>query len=84
MARWNIRYGKYWMVQWCFNGWVSLGVHIDFNCRTAEKTKERYGPYVDFHVGPAIFSLGLRPYYSTVMAANLVGRGGAITDGDTR
>lgn len=81
MSRWNIKHGKYWMVQWCFNGWVSFGIHIDFKHRIASQTNEGYGPYIDLHLGPAIFSFGYRPYYSSVISANCVGRGGAITDG---
>ena len=80
MARWNIRYGKYWMVQWCFGGWLSFGFHIDFTRRIASTTGEAYGPYIDLHIGPAIFSFGYRPYYSTAISANNIGRGGEVID----
>ena len=84
MSRWNIKHGKWWMIQWAFDSWISLGIHIDFKHRIASVTGEGYGPYIDFHIGFIIVSLGNKPYYSSVISANCIGRGGAITDGDSQ
>ena len=71
MARQHIHHGSWWMVQWSFDWWFSLGLHIDFRVR------EAYGPYVDFHVGPFSISLGRVPLYTDEEEALLThSRGG--------
>jgi hypothetical protein len=51
------------MVQWAWDGWFSLGIHIDFRHRKRGDGLA-YGPYVDFHFGWVIVSLGLNPVYA--------------------
>lgn len=51
------------MVQWALDGWLSLGVHIDFRHRKRGDGLI-YGPYVDLHFGVVILSLGLHPIYA--------------------
>lgn len=58
---WHRYYGKWWMVQWAFDGWISFGIHIDFRHRKRGFT---YGPYVDLHLGMIILSLGWHPVYA--------------------
>ena len=71
MAQWYIRHGSWWMLQWSFNWWVSLGVHVDFRRRAS------FGPYIDLHFGPAILSLGRHPAYTDeVEKALTFSRGG--------
>jgi hypothetical protein len=65
MATWHTHYGKWWAVNWCYDGWFSLGIHVDFKQRRTSKTNIRYGPYADLHLGPYIFSIGVNPAYST-------------------
>jgi hypothetical protein len=55
MAKWEIRHGRWWMLQWSINGWLSLGIHVDFRKRST------YGPYVDLHLGWVIVSVGRNP-----------------------
>lgn len=76
MAAWHIRHGRWWMLQWSCNGWLSLGVHVDFRTRPA-RGGLTYGPYVDVHLGPVIVSVGNRPVYSgNLEASTSVARGG--------
>ena len=64
------------MAQACFDGWVSLGIHIDLR-RRATASCRRYGPYIDLHLGCLIVSLGRNPAYSgEIDAAASVSRGG--------
>lgn len=73
---WHIRYGNWWALQWCFAGWFSFGIHIDF-CRRLTSKGLRYGPYIDFHFGCFILSLGIYPIYSGDLRASCsVSRGG--------
>jgi hypothetical protein len=60
---WRCWYGRWWMVQLVLDGWVSLGVHLDFKHR--RYSAGTYGPYVDLHLGVLILSLGWHPYLST-------------------
>jgi hypothetical protein len=60
---WHRRYGKWWMLQWELDGWLSLGIHLDFRHRHRGDGLA-YGPYVDFHLGFVIVSLGLNPVYA--------------------
>jgi hypothetical protein len=60
---WHRRYGKWWMLQGGWDGWFSLGIHIDFRHRHRGDGLA-YGPYVDFHIGWVIASLGLNPVYA--------------------
>lgn len=57
--RWGVRWGSWWMVQWSLDGTFSLGVHVD--PRTRDGPGGRYGPYVDWHLGPAAVSIGRQP-----------------------
>ena len=73
---WHQRCASWWMVQASFDGWVSLGIHIDLRRRRAANGR-RYGPYVDLHLGCVIVSLGVNPAYSgEIGAASSVSRGG--------
>lgn len=83
MARWVIKSGRWWMLQYSWNWWLSLGIHVDFRHHPTDTPELRpaYGPYVDFHVGPAIFSVGNRPVYTAVEEAQLTTcRGGRIAN----
>lgn len=73
-----MRWGRWWAVQWCLDGWISLGVHIDFRSRiTSGPEPTRYGPYLDLHLVCAIISLGVQPIYSGDLdAVSSVSRGG--------
>lgn len=75
MSVWHAHHGRWWAVQWCFDGWFSLGVHVDIKSRKTAVSGTRYGPYVDFHLGPLIVSLGVNPIYSTDVES-LTYRGG--------
>jgi hypothetical protein len=59
---WHRRYGRWWMLQWAFDGWLSFGVHFDFRHR--RRSGFSYGPYIDFHLGVLIVSLGWQPVYA--------------------
>jgi hypothetical protein len=59
MRRWGYRFGPWWMVQWSLDWTVSLGLHLDPVRRWA--LEGSYGPYVDFHLGPVVVSLGNHP-----------------------
>ena len=75
MAGWNSRHGSWWAIHWQVDGWASLGLHVDLKRRiTAEG--ERYGPYVDLHLGPVIASVGVNPIRSTSYHACMMGRAG--------
>lgn len=66
---WNIRYGRWWMVQWCADApWFSLGLHVDW---------ER--PYVDVHLGRLIFSAGRVPHYTPELEQQLTHARGGVT-----
>lgn len=58
-ARWGVRYGRWWMIQWSLDGSASLGIHVDPRARIAERG--RFGPYLDLHLGPIVVSLGYHP-----------------------
>jgi len=76
MARWGIRYGRLWAVQWVLAPWVSLGIHMDFS-RHIDSRGRTFGPYVDFHVLVLIISLGWQPAYSGELERALsISRGG--------
>lgn len=47
------------MIQWTFNGTLSLGVHIDPLTRVSDSGP--FGPYIDIHLGPVVVSLGNHP-----------------------
>jgi len=59
---WHLRYGSWWMVQWMWLGWISVGFHIDFKHHHMDNG-ESYGPYIDLHLGLAIVSIGNNPVY---------------------
>ena len=81
MAVWYERHGNWWMIQWCSGGWFSLGFHIEFRTR-AVQTGQKFGPYVDLHIGLFIISVGRNPYYSSAWEGIIsAGRGGEIVDG---
>jgi hypothetical protein len=65
MAMWHIHSGKYWMIQWCIDWWISIGVHIDLKRRYTGKNKTPYGPYAELHFLFFIISFGYQPYYGT-------------------
>lgn len=64
MTKWRCRYGSWWMVQVVVDGWFSLGIHLDFKHRH-NAFGGSYGPYIDFHLGVVILSLGWHPYLSS-------------------
>ena len=65
------------MAQWCFDGWFSLGIHIDPRCRRVGSTGERYAPYIDLHLGCFILSFGVHPHLSGELDTKCsVARGG--------
>lgn len=64
MAYWHISHGSWWTWQWCWDGFFSLGIHVDFRRRFTGSTLDPYGPYLDIHLGPAILSLGYWPVRS--------------------
>jgi hypothetical protein len=69
------------MIQACFDGWFSLGVHIDPRSRQTGLTKIPYGPYIDIHLGCFVFSFGRNPVYSgTLEAESSLCRGGRRGD----
>jgi len=88
LTGWNIRYGELWMLQWQLNGWLSLGIHLDFKRRSVSGGRFQglsYGPYFDLHLGVLILSLGWRPYLSGgLMNESGIARGGesVVTDED--
>jgi len=74
---WGLRYGRWWMVQWVLDYWISLGVHVDLRTR-AHNSGERYGPYVDLYLGVVVLSIGRNPHLSGDLERALsVSRGGA-------
>ena len=80
MSKWHCRYGDWWMVQVVWDGWVSLGIHVDFKHRT-DSFGHSFGPYVDLHLGIVIVSLGWHPAFSTDLErVSSVSRGGAAID----
>jgi len=63
--KWNIIYGKWWMIQWQFAGWISFGIHIEPRMLKTGKSGIPYGRYIDIHFFCFIVSFGANPYYST-------------------
>jgi hypothetical protein len=61
MANWHEHNGKWWMIQWCFDWWLSIGVHIDLKPRRVGKEGPRYGPYIVLHLGMVILYFGVNP-----------------------
>jgi hypothetical protein len=56
-----MRFGRWWAFQ--MHAGLSLGVHLELRAlRTNAGT--RFGPYIDLHVGPFVFSLGVNPIYA--------------------
>jgi len=76
--KWYMFCGKYWMIQYTFNWWLSFGVHIDFKRKYTGKNKIPYGPYIDIHFLFFIISFGINPRYSNEYSANIIGRGGEL------
>jgi len=52
------------MVQVIFDGWLSLGIHLDVRHRR-DNFGNTFGPYMDLHLGVLILSLGWHPCFST-------------------
>jgi hypothetical protein len=73
---WNMKWSRWWMIQWDFSGWVSFGIHIDFRRRTHARTGIKYGPYVDIHLPGVILSFGPDCYWATGHDDINSGRGG--------
>lgn len=59
MAKWYVKYGKYWMFQYSLDKTFSLGVHIDPCTRQADDGV--FGPYVDIHLVCFAISFGRNP-----------------------
>lgn len=65
MARWYIRHGSWWMLQWVWPAWWwSLGIHIDPRVTGRTEQGKPFGPYLDLHVWMFILSLGRNPVYT--------------------
>lgn len=71
---WHIHHGKWWMIQWQLDWWLSLGVHIDLKRRTHAQLGVPFGPYIDLHVGPFLLSVGRNCYFAH--DPDVHGRGG--------
>jgi hypothetical protein len=65
MAAWRSAHGSWWATHFCWDWFLSFGVHVDAKRRYTARERIPYGPYVDFHLGPAVLSLGVNPIYST-------------------
>jgi len=81
---WHLKHGSWWMVQWCRDGWYSLGIHVETKTRIALTGGMRrpYGPYVDLHFLWFIVSLGRRPAYAGELECSTsVSRGGIRAGG---
>ena len=63
-SNWHCKYGRLWMVQWCFDLWFSFGVHIDFKRRINSKYNIPFGN---------------NPLYSSEIG-QYIGRGGERAD----
>lgn len=72
-APWYLWHGDWWMVQFQWAGWLSLGLHVDFRRRPHSGLVA--GPLVDLHLGPFIFSVGRNCYLAFEFDINSV-RGG--------
>lgn len=72
---WGIRYGDWWMTQYALDGTFSLGIHVDPLRRLGDSGP--YGPYVDFHLGPLVVSLGYHPARANGLVT-LLGQGGIM------
>jgi hypothetical protein len=59
-----MRHGSWWALLPVQGGCLSLGLHVDTRRRRTGKTRTRYGPYVDLHLGRVILSLGVNPVYA--------------------
>ena len=82
MNGWHMVYGSWWAIQWQWNGWLSLGIHVDWRCRRRADGR-RYGPYADLHLACIILSVGRWPIYSGDLdQACSVSRGGLCGDGE--
>lgn len=80
ITRWKLWYGRWWMVQFCWDRWLSLGIHADF-ARRLTRGGLTYGPYLDLHLGPLILSAGNRPVLSGELERSVsVSRGGIPAD----
>ncbi|RJR26978.1 hypothetical protein C4561_04350 [candidate division WWE3 bacterium] len=77
-----MKYGKYWMIQWQINNWVSFGIHVDWSRKYTGRDHIPYGPYVDIHFLFFIFSFGYNPKYSNEAELLAIGRGGIDADND--
>lgn len=83
---WHLKHGPWWAVQWCRDGWYSLGIHLETKTRTTWRGPDHepvpYGPYVDLHVGWLILSVGRNPAYAGELEASTsVSRGGIRSGG---
>jgi len=65
MAKWNLKYGSWWMLYWSLDYMVSFGFHIDFKRRKTGRDKKPYGPYIDIHFLWFILSFGYHPHLGT-------------------
>lgn len=74
---WHLYYGPWWMIQFQWDRWISVGLHVDFRRRIRSLDGKAYGPYVDLHLLCIIISLGWNPAYSGELDLKAsVGRGG--------
>ncbi len=78
MARWGIRYGAWWAIQWRLDGCLSLGVHVEPISRP-HSVVGRFGPYLDLHLLVLTVSVGRNPAYSGDLERALsISRGGLV------
>jgi hypothetical protein len=69
---WGLWYGPCWLVQWRFDGTLSLGLHLDPCHRQGDHGP--YGPYLDLHLGPVVVSVGYHPARASGLV-ELLGQG---------
>ena len=76
MKMWHLKHGSWWMVQWTFDWWLSVGAHLDVKCRHRDDGQS-YGPYLDLHFICFILSIGYHPHLSGELEKSVsVSRGG--------
>lgn len=81
MARWGMRYGSCWAVQWSLDWFFSFGVHLNLKRRTTNDGIV-YGPYLDLHLVCCVLSVGVNPIWAGTEHLRVsVARGGLHDDG---
>jgi hypothetical protein len=64
VARWYIRHGSWWMLQWAWPvPFFSLGIHVEPRRGVTEAGKP-FGPYLDLHFWIFVLSIVRNPVYT--------------------